>query len=564
MECKQSSWLLRGESIQYTEKSMCLLVLNGRMDGQMIITNYRLIFESRNCDDIDESKPIFDIAVGLVLKIQKIGKQSGLGRARDIYGIMICTKDNNCIKLSCSDVVNRRKNLVDALNIVCFPVDRAKKMFAFCNNNEGRREDAVDGWTIYEPQKEFRRLEIPSSSWDLTTINANYQLTSTYPRILVIPTAAIQCGKEFMKRVANFRSKERLAVLSWIDSTTEAVIVRSSQPLTGMTMKKSTDDELYMKMIVDANTNGHRVVIYDARPSVNAQVNRAKGGGYEIEYDRCALKFLNIQNIHVVRDSLKKLQDSLFPRVNNKNYVRQVDESRWLHHIQSILEGVWCIVNTVHNEKCSTLVHCSDGWDRTSQLTSLSMLCLDPYYRTIEGFAVLIEKEWCSFGHKFSQRCSQGIDGSTDNERSPIFIQFLDCVFQIMSQFPVFFEFNESLLIEIAHHLYSTRFGTFLFNSEKERMIDNSCGTETASLWTEIMERKKEWINPLYVKGFVLFLNSSHRVLQVWISYYGRHNDEIINTLSNKMSRYGLNRALGAKALLQQIVTKYEQSSSRV
>lgn len=26
-----------------------------------------------------------------------------------------------------------------------------------------------------------------------------------------------------------------------------------------------------------------------------------------------------------------------------------------------------------------------DGWDRTSQLTALAMLCLDPYYRTMEG-----------------------------------------------------------------------------------------------------------------------------------------------------------------------------------
>lgn len=35
------------------------------------------------------------------------------------------------------------------------------------------------------------------------------------------------------------------------------------------------------------------------------------------------------------------------------------------------------------------------------QLTSLSMIMLDKYYRTIKGFEVLIEKEWLSFGHRF-------------------------------------------------------------------------------------------------------------------------------------------------------------------
>lgn len=40
----------------------------------------------------------------------------------------------------------------------------------------------------------------------------------------------------------------------------------------------------------------------------------------------------------------------------------------------------------------NVLVHCSDGWDRTSQLTSLSQLMMDPYYRTMEGFKVCVSQ----------------------------------------------------------------------------------------------------------------------------------------------------------------------------
>lgn len=72
-------------------------------------------------------------------------------------------------------------------------------------------------------------------------------------------------------------------------------------------------------------------------------------------------------------------------------------------------------------------MHCSDGWDRTAQLCCIAEILLDPYYRTLKGFEVLIEKEWVTFGHQFDLRNGNFVDESTErDEKSPIFIQFLD------------------------------------------------------------------------------------------------------------------------------------------
>ncbi|KAJ1354474.1 Carrier protein, mitochondrial [Parelaphostrongylus tenuis] len=245
-----------------------------------------------------------------------------------------------------------------------------------------------------------------------------------------------------MEKVGEYRSRQRIPVLSWLHPTSQASITRCSQPKSGMTNKKCAEDEWFLKQIVLANANAHQLLIFDARPIVNAKVNRAKGGGYEESYEECALLFLNIHNIHVVRESLRKLKDCLFPRVDEKNYFKLVDESKWLNHIQSIIEGAAQIVTEVERNRNSVLVHCSDGWDRTAQLTSLAMVQLDPYYRTIKGFAVLIEKEWCSFGHKFAHRMGHGEDKASDGERSPVFVQFIDCVWQLLQQHECHFEFQ--------------------------------------------------------------------------------------------------------------------------
>ena len=51
------------------------------------------------------------------------------------------------------------------------------------------------------------------------------------------------------------------------------------------------------------------------------------------------------------------------------------------------------MASIIENKKSSVVVHCSDGWDRTSQITSLAMLLLDPFYRTLQGFQVSVMKQ---------------------------------------------------------------------------------------------------------------------------------------------------------------------------
>jgi myotubularin-related protein 1/2 len=62
------------------------------------------------------------------------------------------------------------------------------------------------------------------------------------------------------------------------------------------------------------------------------------------------------------------------------------------------------IVDSIIKDKRNVVIHCSDGWDRTAQLSSLSQLLIEPYYRTLIGFIVLIEKDWIQFGHQFHLR----------------------------------------------------------------------------------------------------------------------------------------------------------------
>ena len=80
---------------------------------------------------------------------------------------------------------------------------------------------------------------------------------------------------------------------------------------------------------------------------------------------------------------------------------------------------------------------------------------------------------------------------------APIFLQWLDCVHQLLLQFPCHFEFNLSFLVKLVQHTYSSLFGTFLCNSLFERRRCH-VSTKTRSVWDYLDHHHVKFRNFLY------------------------------------------------------------------
>ncbi|XP_007174083.1 myotubularin-related protein 7 isoform X1 [Balaenoptera acutorostrata] len=369
-----------------------------------------------------------------------------------------------------------------------------EELYCFSFNPKLDREEREQGWMLIDLSEEYKRMGLPNNYWQLSDVNRDYRVCDSYPTQLYVPksaTAPIIVGS------SKFRSRRRFPALSYYYKDNHVSICRSSQPLSGFSAR-CLEDEQMLQAIRKASPGSDFIYVVDTRPKLNAMANRAAGKGYENEdnYSNIKFQFIGIENIHVMRNSLQKMLEVCeLKSPSMSDFLWGLENSGWLRHIKAIMDAGIFIAKAVSEEGASVLVHCSDGWDRTAQVCSVASLLLDPHYRTLKGFMVLIEKDWISFGHKFNHRYGN-LDGDP-REISPVIDQFIECVWQLMEQFPCAFEFNERFLIHIQHHIYSCQFGNFLCNSQKERQ-ELKIQERTYSLWAHLWKNRGDYLNPLF------------------------------------------------------------------
>ena len=112
------------------------------------------------------------------------------------------------------------------------------------------------------------------------------------------------------------------------------LLLRSSSPLPGILQRRSTDDEKYLKLA------GVQYIL-DARPKTSALATHAKGAGFEnmSNYSGIKLLFMDIENIHSVRNSMEKLIDMIYREKGDSNYYGNLEDTKWLRHIRAIIIG---------------------------------------------------------------------------------------------------------------------------------------------------------------------------------------------------------------------------------
>ncbi|NXA50248.1 MTMR9 protein, partial [Nothocercus julius] len=167
-------------------------------------------------------------------------------------------------------------------------------------------------------------------------------------------------------------------------------------------------------------------------------------------------------------------------------------------------------------EEACVLVHGAEGTDTTLLVTALAQLILDPGCRTLTGFQGLLEREWIQAGHPFHVRCARSAYSHARlKQEAPLFLLFLDCVWQLGRQFPCSLEFGERLLLALFDSAYASSYGTFLGNNEKERRVKER--THCLWAWLNQPAERKRFLNPLYSpNALVIWPSVEPQSIQLW------------------------------------------------
>ncbi|CAH1112967.1 unnamed protein product [Psylliodes chrysocephalus] len=512
----QRTKFLDGETIVHEESKVLLYTpLSDRqkyITGVLTVTTFKLSFasaeepEPSNCYQQNFLLGVNDICLSSIDVIYQIGDRSkkkllpGQNVSGKIKDILIICKNMKSLEFSFKNSSrDSGKKIVNALLHHAYP-KRHSLLFAYdykepyVNNTlskEARFFHKKADW-----EKELKRTKC--QNWRISQVNYNYQISPLLIETIIIPQSVTD--NIIKEAVEKFRN--RFCPI-WVWGTQKgAALVRMADLLPAITDR--TDENKLLEHIRKSHP--------DKKPPHIIDLSTPAPKDIQTSYMK-------------LRDLCTPDNTRLFKNQDFKFY-GMLDSTKWLLYVSVCLSKAVEAAEHLSVQESTVVLQEGNGQDLNCVVSSLAQLILDPYFRTKFGFQSLIQKEWIALGHPFANRLGHIL--CKEIEPSPIFLLFLDCVWQLLQQYPKAFQISETYLTTMWDSAHISIFDTFLFNSHHDRFMAENGSLILRSVW----DWREQFVdkdiglfcNPLYDDSFrePLTPHTGLSGLEIWLQCYFR------------------------------------------
>lgn len=430
-------------------------------------------------------------------KVKKV--RPGSRMCSKVHSLEICCKDFRVVRFGLKFTPKENKvKMVNAMAhyktpgsiflLFAIPYSLAQNLQE--DNSEGGLNTIPTFRTASDWLNELQRLKV-DDTWRVANVNGKFQTCPSLSELFVVLESLSDSD---VTRMALHYVESRLPTWCW------------SHPITGVPILCSAagrPDSIFLEKEESSFFRALSLINTEEQKEVKVEV---------IDLTKMC------PSIHELQQSFLKIKELCVMETSKEfwsidsTWLTSLEASKWLHYIRLSLAAAVDVVKSIAVDQCPAIIKETGGRDFVLVVGSLAQLMLDSYYRTIRGFQTLLQKMWVVGGHQFLQRCYHircpVEEGEKENNgESPVFLHFIDCVYQLTQQFPSEFEFSETYLHTLLDSLHACMFDTFLFDCEKQR--DKLCKSELhgkamASLWEFIAEgladsrNSEPYLNPLF------------------------------------------------------------------
>ncbi|XP_069481016.1 myotubularin-related protein 10 [Ambystoma mexicanum] len=277
-----------------------------------------------------------------------------------------------------------------------------------------------------------------ASEWRVCSVNEGYMISTCLPEYFVVPSSLADTD---LKQYSHSFVGRRMPVWCWNHPNGNALVRMAS--IKDLLQQRKIDQR-----ICNAITRSHpqRSEVY------KSDLDKSLPNAQEIQAGFVKLKHL------CVNEPFEETEEK---------WLSLLEGARWLEYVRTFLKHSAELVCIMENKHLSVILQEEEGRDLSCIVASLIQVMLDPYFRTIVGFQSLVQKEWVMAGYPFLDRCNHL---KRSDKESPLFVLFLDCMWQLLEQYPAAFQFTETYLTVLYDSTRISLFGTFLFNCPHERV----------------------------------------------------------------------------------------------